>query len=301
MHLAVIGHIAIDTIVVNSKEVSSLGGPPSYAGLAAKRLDCDVSLVTKVGADFPDEYLLWLARNGLNFAENSKSSGRTTRFRVRVGKVERKLQLVSRCDDIETSQLKGLKVDGAIISPIAGEIPKTVSDVIITKRIPTFLDPQGYIRRFSKQGFCYLRKISLDKLPKANIIKVDPKEGYYLTESTDIGNIAIKLRKYGFEKVIVTNADKSVLFASEGGFFKVKVPKVLTVQDNTGLGDILAGSFMAAFLKSEDFVWSVCAGVACASLAAKGKGINKIDEIREWESLAEQVKETIRPIIWTRW
>ena len=296
MHLAIVGHIAIDTIVLKGSEVSSLGGPPCYAGLTAKRLDSEVTLVTKIGADFPDEYLLWLARNSINFAKNSKSlNSKTTRFKINVRKEGKSLQLTSRCKEIEASQLNDLDVDGTILSPIAGEIPKEVSDAIVSKGITTFLDPQGYLRKFDKKGFCSLGKLSLSKLPRTSVIKVDPEEGYLLTNTPNLHDIAMKLRKCGFENVIVTNGAKNVIVASEESVVELKVPKV-NVNDTTGLGDILAGSFMATYLKTNDFLWSACAGVACASSASKGKGINKIDQIKDWEDIAEEVKEEMKKL-----
>src|SRR3989304_7755539 len=123
LRIGILGHIAIDTISSKDFEISSLGGPPCYAGLAAIRLGCDVTLVTKVGVDFPDEYSIWLSKNNLNFSEGARSAkSRTTRFRIRLGNDGRTLQLVSRCDDISDFQLNNLEVDGAILSPIAGEI-----------------------------------------------------------------------------------------------------------------------------------------------------------------------------------
>jgi sugar/nucleoside kinase (ribokinase family) len=295
LHLAIIGHIAIDTIVLNGSEVSSIGGPPCYAGLTAKRLSSDVTLVTKTGADFPDEYLLWLARKSINFAKNSKSlSDKTTRFRIDIKEAGRSLQLTSKCTDIEISQLYGLDSDGVIVSPIAGEIPRKVSDAIVSKGIVTFLDPQGYLRKFDKKGFCSLRELSLSKLPKASIIKIDPEEGYLLTNTSNLHDIALKLRKH-FENVIVTNGAKNVIIASERITAELKVPKV-KVADTTGLGDIFAGSFMAKYLKTNDLLWAACVGIACASSAAKGKGINKIDEIRDWEDIAEQVNNQMKKL-----
>lgn len=293
MHLAIIGHIALDTIALEGSEVSSLGGPPCYAGLTAKRLGSDVTLFTKIGLDFPDEYTLWLSRNGINFAKGSKSfADKTTRFRIAIKGESRSLLLTSRCADIETSQLDGLDADGVILSPIAGEIPKEVSDTVVSKGIATFLDPQGYLRRFDKKGFCSLEKLSLSRLPKTSIIKVDPEEGRLLTNLRNIYDVALKLRKH-FKNVIVTNGAKTVIIASERMTAELRVPKV-NVADTTGLGDIFAGSFMANYLKTSDLLWSVCAGIACASTASRGRGISKIEQIGDWEDTAEHVKEGMK-------
>jgi sugar/nucleoside kinase (ribokinase family) len=285
----------LDTIALNGSEVSSLGGPPCYAGLTAKRFGSDVVLVTRIGADFTDEYALWLARNGINFAQGSKSlDDKTTSFRIEVKGDSRKLQLISRCADIEALQLSGLDADGAILSPIAGEIPKEVSDVIVSKGIVTFLDPQGYLRKFDKKGFCSLGRLSLSRLPKTSVIKVDPEEGYLLTNTRNIYDVALKLRKR-FENVIVTYGARNVIITSERINAELKVPKV-KVADTTGLGDVLAGSFMANYLKTSDLLWSACAGIACASSASKGRGIGKIEQIGDWQEIAEHIREGMKKL-----
>ncbi len=294
MRIGIFGHIAIDTISSKNFEISSLGGPPCYAGLAARRLGCDVTLVTKVGIDFPDEYSVWLARNSLNFSEGARSAkSMTTRFRINLENDERSLHLTSRCDDISYGQLDNLMVEGAILSPIAGEIPKSVSNKILSLKIPTFLDPQGYLRRFDKSGYCYLASVSINELPRTAMIKVDPEEGNYLVGTVNLREIASKLRKR-FDRIIVTNGSKNVIITSGNAIKDVKVPEVKGVMDTTGLGDIFSGSFLATFLRTGDFEWSVCVGIAFASLASKGKGIAKVGEVSGWESVAEKVKDGVK-------
>lgn len=292
LQLGILGHVAIDTIASKDLEITSLGGPPCYAGLAARRVGGEVTLVTKVGADFPDEYSVWLARSQLGFSNGAKSPNhRTTRFRIHLKGNGRTLQLTSRCIDLETTQLENLKLEGAILSPIVGEIPKSVSKSVLSQDIPTFLDPQGYLRRFDRNGFCVLSRISPRSLPKATIIKVDPEEGILLTGKSNLDEIASKLRNHGFEKVIVTNGSKNVVVSSKEVSAKILIPKVGKVVDVTGLGDILAGSFMASLLETDDFLWSVCVGVAFASAASIGRGIAKVSTVGDWEDLAQKIMD----------
>ena len=294
MRIGILGHIAIDAISSKNFEILSLGGPPCYAGLAARRQGCDITLVTKVGTDFPDEYSIWLAKNNLNFSEGARSGDRkTTRFRITLGVNKRNLQLISRCNDISDSQLDNLDVDGALLSPIAGEIPKSVSNKILSLGILTFLDPQGYLRRFDKNGYCHLAPLQNSKLPKTTIIKVDPEEGSHLVGSPNLRKIASRLRRR-FDNVIVTNGPRNMIMASENSIKEAKVPTVEGVIDTTGLGDILSGSVLATFLRTGDFEWSVCVGIAVASQASKGKGIAKVGEVSGGESIAEKVKDGMR-------
>jgi len=68
--LTTVGHFAIDLIssptIVSPKP--TLGGPPIYTSLAARKLSARVSVISKVGEDFTEEYVTWLKSQGVNLA-----------------------------------------------------------------------------------------------------------------------------------------------------------------------------------------------------------------------------------------
>ena len=58
--------------------------------------------------------------------------------------------------------------------------------------------------------------------------------------------------------------------------FKIPVPKVQIV-DTTGAGDILAGALVANYVRTREFLWSACFGVAASSLSLRMIALSKVD------------------------
>ena len=98
MNVLVAGFMTIDKIELPVRTISSVGGPPTYAGLLCSRFGLDVMALTKIGVDFPDEQLVWLSRNGLQLRAVDKSkTKKTTRFKLVVKGDDRALYLMERC------------------------------------------------------------------------------------------------------------------------------------------------------------------------------------------------------------
>ena len=67
MKLLAIGTIAFDAIETPfGKTDKILGGAATYIGLSASVLNTDVSLVSVVGGDFPQDYLDLLSKRNIN-------------------------------------------------------------------------------------------------------------------------------------------------------------------------------------------------------------------------------------------
>jgi sugar/nucleoside kinase (ribokinase family) len=76
--IAVVGHLSIDTINLPSRTAPFVivGGSATYTSFAAKCLDAAVSVISKVGGNFPQAYLWWLSQEGMIFM--SKNLGEQT-------------------------------------------------------------------------------------------------------------------------------------------------------------------------------------------------------------------------------
>ena len=126
--VAVVGHFSIDSIILPSRKspFTVLGGSVTYSSFAAKRLDGAVSIVSKVGGDFPEAYLWWLRQEGIDVSGVVKlASEVTTRFELEYSKdlSNRTLRLKSKASPIYLSDLPdSLQAKAIHIAPIAGEI-----------------------------------------------------------------------------------------------------------------------------------------------------------------------------------
>ena len=279
MKILVAGFITIDSIQLPMRQVVSVGGPPSYAGLVCSRFGYDVTPLTKIGNDFPDEQAVWLARNGITLKSRDRSLTRpTTRFKISNASGSRNLVLGSRCEDLEVAQMPAeTRFNAALISPLAGEISPSLLTEISARSDFTFLDPQGFVRSFDKEGnvtLAALRDRSI--LTKVNAIKMDRAEAEVITGKSDPRLALEAVASMGLRKAIVTQGGEACHILDGTRIYQVPVPKVPVV-DTTGAGDILSGATVSWYLKTRDFLRSACFGIAASSLSLQMIALSKID------------------------
>jgi sugar/nucleoside kinase (ribokinase family) len=279
MRVLVGGFVTIDTIQLPMRQVTSVGGPPSYAGLVCARFGHSVTPLTKVGNDFPDEQAVWLARNGIALKASDRSAVKpTTRFKIASLPGGRTLTLAARCEDIAASQIPpDSRFDASLVSPIAGEISTALLTEISARSSFTFLDPQGFVRSFDREGrvsFAPLKDGSV--LSKVDAVKMDLTEAEMLTGKTGPREALEKLSSIGVKKGIVTRGGDSCFVLDGLRIYEVEVPKS-TVVDTTGAGDILSGATVSWYLKTRDFLRSACFGIAASSLSLHMLALAKID------------------------
>lgn len=274
----VAGFITIDTIKLPVRSLTSVGGPPSYAGLTCSRFGMDVFALTRIGADFPSDQEVWLARNGIALRPSDRSaSAPTTRFSIEVKEDSRTLKMTSRCDDITRDQLPDSQYHASLVSPIAGEVSGQLLAEISRRSDFTFLDPQGFVRNFDKDG-----TVSIGKLKDAGVlgnihaIKMDKQEAEAVTGKSDPKEALSKLASLGVRKAIVTQGKDPSYVLDGSRTFSVPIPQAQVI-DTTGAGDILSGTLVALYLRSRDFLWSACFGIAASSLSLHMIALSKVD------------------------
>jgi sugar/nucleoside kinase (ribokinase family) len=69
---------------------------------------------------------------------------------------------------------------------------------------------------------------------------------------------------------------------------RVEVPRVKVV-DSTGAGDVFAGALLTCFLRSRDFLWSCCFGIAASSLSLSAIALGKVDLPRSVDQVARRL------------
>ena len=160
--LVVVGHFAIDSI--SSPKISvprpTLGGTPTYVSLTASKLNAKVSVISKVGEDFPKKYMEWLNANdidlsGLKHIKNAL----TTKFALRYENEERQLQLISRAPPITPGDISKSSEARAIhVTPIANELSVSVVNKLRALTGTLSLDPQGFVRSFGESGKAFRKR-----------------------------------------------------------------------------------------------------------------------------------------------
>lgn len=276
MHdLIIAGHIVIDHIF--SKGVQhkpTLGGPPTYASLAAKRLGARVSVISKVGADFPDDFVVWLSRMGVDLTGLKRDpNSLTTRYLLRYDDDERSLRLMNRCSPIRPEDVPNISSKGVHLGPCAGELPKETVFTLTGVAERVSLDPQGFVRESDGQGCIRLgRWLDRDVLGRVEVYRSSVEELLVSTGSMDAWRAAEMVQEMGPRVVIAQRGTLGTLILIGKERFSIPACEARRVVDTTGAGDAFMGAFMTEYLREEDPVWCAAVGSSVASFVVEGVG-----------------------------
>ena len=76
--VAVVGHFSVDTLVLPTRKqpFQVLGGSATYTSFAAKHLESSVSVISKVGENFPEAYLRQIGPGCIRYDDTAPGGGR---------------------------------------------------------------------------------------------------------------------------------------------------------------------------------------------------------------------------------
>jgi sugar/nucleoside kinase (ribokinase family) len=277
--IAVVGHFAIDTIRLPSRSAPFvvLGGSVTYVSFVTKRLDATVSIISKVGGDFPEAYMWWLGEEGIDLSGVRKlANDQTTRFELGYSKdlSNRTLKLKSKASSIKVRDLpRSLRASAVHVAPIAGEISYKVVERLKGRAEVLSLDPQGLLRRFGKTGNVTSRaKVDKRLFSLINIYKSSLDEISALTGHSDLKSAIKAVHDFGVETVIVTLGSKGAVLSVLGTLYNIPACNSSVFVDPTGAGDAFIGGFLTEYIRQKDSLWCACVGSAAASLVVEGIG-----------------------------
>jgi sugar/nucleoside kinase (ribokinase family) len=277
--IAVVGHFAIDSIRLPSRSAPFvvLGGSVTYVSFVTKRLDATVSIISKVGGDFPEAYLWWLGEEGIDLSGITKlANEQTTRFELRYRKdlSSRTLKLTSKASAINVSDLPhSLRAKAVHVAPIAGEISYEVVERLKGCAEVLSLDPQGLLRRFGKTGNVTSRgKVDKRLFSLINIYKSSGDEISALTGHSDLKTAIKAVHDFGVDTVLVTLGAKGAVLSVLGTLYNIPACRSSVFVDPTGAGDAFIGGFLTEYIRQKDSLWCACVGSAAASLVVEGIG-----------------------------
>jgi sugar/nucleoside kinase (ribokinase family) len=296
--VAVVGHFAIDSIRLPSRSTPFvvLGGSVTYVSFVTKRLDATVSVISKVGGDFPEAYMWWLREEGIDLSGVIRlANEQTTHFELGYSKdlSSRTLKLKSTASPIGVSDLPcSLRAKAVHVAPIAGEISYEVVEQLKGCAEVLSLDPQGLLRKFSKTGKVTSRA-TVDKnlFSLINIYKSSLEEISALTGHSDLNSAINAIHDFGVKTVIVTLGAKGAVLSVEKTIYKIPACNSRVLVDPTGAGDAFIGGFLTEYIRQKDSLWCACVGSAAASLVVEGIGPTFFGEKEEIYARARAVYE----------
>ncbi len=281
--LVTVGHFAIDLIISPkiSTPTPTLGGAPTYVSLTARKLEAQVSVISKVGEDFSDENLALLKANTIDLSGLKKISGAsTTKFVLRYENSKRKLQLISQAPSIFAKDIpSSLRARVIHVSPIANEISREAIRRLRKQTNTLSLDPQGFVRRFDRRGNMSLgRWHDLSVLKQIDLYKSSSNEIRAIARLANSHSAMKKIHEYGAKIVIVTRSTKGSTLLFEDTFYDIPPCKPKIVKDPTGAGDAYTGAFLTEYTKQKDPVWCACVGSAASSFVVECVGPTMLGE-----------------------
>ncbi|MEM1725327.1 MAG: hypothetical protein QXW71_06135, partial [Thermoplasmata archaeon] len=120
--ISVVGHLTIDEIIYPSGEKRiAPGGSSFYVSVVARLLDSSVKVYSKIGFDYPREYVEFLEKIGVDLSGVVReTSSKTTHYRIEYIGDERNMYLLSKCSKIDIPS----KLDSELVylGPVALEI-----------------------------------------------------------------------------------------------------------------------------------------------------------------------------------
>jgi len=277
--IVTVGHFVIDSIYLPVRRAPfvALGGSVTYVSLAARRLGVRVSVVSKVGNDFPSDYFLWLKNQGIDLSHIlCDKSSKTTRFELKYseGFSSRTLRLLSRASSFSVDDFDHFPKSLAVhVGPVAGEITYEVMGKLRNCGKIISFDPPGVVRCFDAAGNVTLGPLNDRRvLEHVDIFKSSLREIKSLTSSADLDQAVKTIHDFGVDIVIVTRGERGAAVSFEGKKYDVPAFVPTKVVDPTGAGDAFIGCFLAEYIRGKDCFWSSCVGAAGSSLMVESIG-----------------------------
>ncbi len=277
--IAVVGHLAVDTLLLPSRTAPFvvLGGAAAYTSFAAKRLEATASVISRVGGNFPQAYLWWLEQEGVNVSGVSKLAGEpTTCFQLNYSQdlSERTLKLKSKGLPITVAEIpKDFHAKAVHVAPIANEVSFELVEQLKKSADVLSLDPQGLLRSFDEAGNV-AENAAMDNriLSLINIYKSSQNEICTLTGKSELKPAIKAIHDFGVETVIVTMGAKGSVLSVGGAQYTIVACPSQVLVDPTGAGDVFIGAFLTEYLRQKESLWCASVGSAAASCVVEGLG-----------------------------
>ncbi len=297
----IIGHLCIDQNVIDGKKQPlSLGGTAAFSSIVCSRLLSPeaVSVVSKIGPDFPEKFLTLLKKGKVDIHNVVRVKRHSTRYQLVYINDDRDLTLKSVCAPIakEDFPKEISKAKLVYFGPIANEIsPETIISTKEQTAGLIALDIQGLIRHRDVDGTLFYKggpKID-DVLASVDIVKLDLLEAQIVTGASKMRDMIRYLSGLGVKMALITKSRRGSSLFYEGKLLKMPSIILRRIYGATGAGDCFFSSFLMDYLKTEDPFHAIqFASKAVSYLIGNADGIQSfLVEGKIHELIEEFVKE----------
>ncbi|MES2134049.1 MAG: PfkB family carbohydrate kinase [Bacteroidota bacterium] len=297
MSLLVVGTVAFDAIETPfGKTDKIVGGAASYIALASSYFIKNMSLVSVVGDDFPNDFLDILKSkgvdlSGLQIKQGEKSffwSGRYHNDMNSRDTLDTQLNVLEAFDPIVPENSR--EVDFLMLGNLMPLVQQKVLDQLTKRPKLIVLDTMNF-----------WMDIAMDELMKTlgqiDVLTINDSEARQLSGEYSLVKAAQKILTMGPKVLVIKKGEHgALLFNKEEVFFAPALP-LEDVFDPTGAGDSFAGGFIGYLAKTQDISFenmkrAIIFGSAMASFTVEKFGTERLLNLSD-KDVQDRVQEFI--------
>lgn len=284
MKLLAVGTVAFDAIETPfGKTDKILGGAATYIGLSASVLNTDVSLVSVVGGDFPQDYLnLLTARNinieGVEVKPNEKTFFWSGKYHNDLNSRDTLATELNVLENFEPKIPENCKNHEILL--LGNLHPSVQLDILNNMNCR----PKLVILDTMNFWMNHTWDLLMEVIAKTDVITINDEEARQLSGEYSLPKAAEKIHQMGPKYVIIKKGEHGALLFSEGKVFAIPALPLEEVFDPTGAGDTFAGGFAAHLaatgsISFENMKTAIIVGSAMASFTVEKFGTERLLEV----------------------
>ena len=268
--LALIGNLAIDTIINSNFQLENApGGSSAAVATASVQLGIDCSILSIIGRDFPTDWLSTLDNLGIDISWITISEKEKSMKIKMIYDKDWELESIEIRDKIkEGPNISSMpRTEAVHICPAPCEDQlELVKKLRKKSEILSLNFSEYYIKEYEKNEF--FNSMDWENL---DIVFLNEKEAKALTKEKAPEKMAKKFLEKDVDLVAITMGKKGVLVQNENVLIRAGSEDIEVV-DPTGCGDSFIGGFLGEYLKSKNVKKAQGMGSYMASLTAQKKG-----------------------------
>ena len=264
-----------------------MGGAATYIGLAASVMKTDVSLVSVIGGDFPQEYLDMMTSKGINLDGVEMIKDGKTFFWS--GKYHNDLNsrdtLVTELNVLENfdPKIPASAADAEVL--LLGNLHPAVQLAVLERMNSR---PKLVILDTMNFWMDLTWDLLMEVIAKTDVITINDEEARQLSGEYSLVKAAQKIHTLGPKYVIIKKGEHGALLFDDGKVFAIPALPLEEVFDPTGAGDTFAGGFASHIAKSENISFenmksAIIVGSAMASFTVEEFGTQRLEKVTQDE------------------
>jgi sugar/nucleoside kinase (ribokinase family) len=276
--------------------VGTVGGAASYIALASSYFTQDISLVSVVGDDFPQDFMNTLKGHGVDLAglqikQGEKSffwSGRYHNDMNSRDTLDTQLNVLADFDPIVPESSKNCEF--LMLGNLMPNVQQKVLSQLTARPKLIVLDTMNFWMDIAMPEL-------LETIKGIDVLTINDSEARQLSGEYSLVKAAQKILAMGPKALVIKKGEHgALLFNKEEVFFAPALP-LEDVFDPTGAGDSFAGGFIGYLAKTKDISFenmkrAIIFGSAMASFTVEKFGTERLIGLSQ-KDVEERVQEFI--------